>query len=112
MFRIVQNLSCTRYIENTLNIDEKICERWTGYAENWEVTNLDGTPLIITPKLVEDNWGKHSVRVKGHYGIKSLYNVLREMAEEDFGMELWSDHYDISDWNEDDVDEGWTVRVD
>ncbi len=58
MFRIIQNLSFTRYIENTLSIDEKICERWTGYVEDWEVTNLDGTPLIITPKLVEDNWGK------------------------------------------------------
>ena len=112
MFRIIQNLSFTRYIENTLSIDEKICERWTGYAEYWEVTNLDGTPLIITPKLVEDNWGNHSVRVNGPYGIMSLYGVLREMAEEDFANELWSDHYDSSDWNEDDVDENWTVRVD
>ncbi len=34
------------------------------------------------------------------------------MAEEDFANELWSDHYDSSDWNEDDVDENWTVRVD
>lgn len=112
MFKIVQNLTFTRYIENTLYIDEKVCERWTGYAENWDVTNLDGTPLIITSKLVEDNWGNHFVKVSGHYGIRSLYEILRKMAEEDCDMELWNDHYDSSDWNEDDQDETWTVRVD
>lgn len=112
MFKIIQSLSFTRFVENTLNIDEEICERWTSYAKNWDVTNLDGTPLIITPELVEDNWGNHSVRVNGRYGKKSLCEVLREMAQEDFGMELWSDHYDSFEWNEEDLDEEWTVRVD
>lgn len=70
MFKIIQSLLFTRFVENTLNIDEEICERWTSYAKNWDVTNLDGTPLIITPKLVEDNWGNHFVKVSGHYGIR------------------------------------------
>lgn len=112
MVKVIQCLAFTRHIENTLNIDEETCERWTTYAKDWGVTNLDGTPLIVTPELVEDNWGGVGVKVNGHYGIRSLYEILRKMAEEDCDMELWSDHYDSSDWNEDDVDEGWTVRVD
>lgn len=112
MVKVIQCLAFTRHIENTLNIDEETCERWTTYAKDWGVTNLDGTPLIVTPELVEDNWGGIGVKVSGHYGIRSLYEILRKMAEEDCDMELWNDHYDSSDWNEDDQDETWTVRVD
>lgn len=113
MFKIIQSLAFTRRIENTLNIDEETCERWTSYAKNWDITNLDGTPLSITPELVEDNWGDHFVKVKTHYSIRPLYDVLHDMAEEDFDMELWSYHYDSSeegldDWNE----EEWTVERD
>ena len=113
MFKIVQSLSFTRYIENTLDIDEEVCARWTICAKNRDITYLDGTPLIITPKLVEDNWGDCSVMIKNHYGTCLLYDVLHDMAEEDFDMELWSHHYDSSEdgsdeWNE----EEWTVEKD
>ena len=72
MVKVIQCLAFTRHIENTLNIDEETCERWTTYAKDWGVTNLDGTPLIVTPELVEDNWGGVGVKVSGHYGIRSL----------------------------------------
>ena len=111
MFKIIQCLAFTRRIENTLNIDEETCERWTTYAKNWGVTNLDGTPLIVTPELVEDNWGGIGVKVKGRYGVMPLYDALYEMAEEDFDAELWNHQFDSSaegldDWNE----EEWTVE--
>ena len=112
MFKIVQNIAFTRYIKNTLNIDEEICERWTDYAKNWDVTNLDGTPLVITPELVEDNWGDRSVKVKTYYGNRSLYEILHEMAAEDFDMELWNDQYDSSVMDENDFNEEWTVERD
>lgn len=110
MFKIIQELSYTRYVTNVIQINEETCERWTKFAEDWGVTWEDGSKIIFTPELVEENWGKRDLKIKGNLDqdTHTLFDLMHEMAADDFQEE----RFDYQNDDYDNGDEEWYTERD